>query len=230
MQQVQQNAATPCTAEKPLPSNAFSPNAADAADAAGVPPQTTKFVASEVRETIDLAAFSERAAILEHDAGLSRAEAERAAARELGHDSAEALYLAAIEAWRGEILALPKANTREAERLVAMTLGFLASEWALKALAAGWDEPALFGVFDGEAGAMRSRYDAQGLVPAIALSVLTLKPVEITADAAILQSRTGSRLRHGRFLPGAEYCASWWSVSGHAQNPAQYSARTAAKR
>ena len=57
---------------------------------------------------IDLAAFHERAAIMEYDGGLPRGEADKAAAREMGFDTAEALYRAAIKAWRSEIAAAPQ--------------------------------------------------------------------------------------------------------------------------
>ncbi len=165
-------------------------------------------------QVIDLTAFNERCAILQYDNGLSRQEAERAAVREAGHECIEGLHAAAIEQWRGEILALPELNNRDGGRLPSISLGFLASDWAAMALACGWDDIALFAVFDGPWPTPRSRLDGQGLVPAMALSLLPLKLVEIKAGAAILTSHTGSRLRHERFLPGAQYCDVWWRVLG----------------
>jgi hypothetical protein len=131
---------------------------------------------------------------------------------ELGHDDDASFYAAQIATWRREIEALPKANLREGMALVKTSLDFLASEWAMKALAAGWDEPALFGMFDGPWPAPRSRYDAQGLIPGMALSVFRLTITELNEQAAFLTSRTGSRLRHPRDLPGAQYCGAWWQV------------------
>jgi hypothetical protein len=186
-----------------------------AASAAAVLPQVVVVRGqTSTAQLIDLTAFAERCAILQYDNGLSRQEAERAAIRELGHECIEEFHAAAIEQWRGEILALPELNNRDVGRLASMSLDFLANEWAATALACGWDDIALFAVFDGPWPTPRSRLDGQGLVPAIALSLLPLNLVEINAGAAILASHTGSRLRHERFLPGAQYCDVWWRVLG----------------
>jgi hypothetical protein len=186
-----------------------------AAGAAGVLPQVVVVRGqTSTAQLIDLAAFTERCAILQYDNGLSQQEAEQAAAREAGHECIEELHAAAIEQWRGEILALPELNNRDGARLVSMSLDFLASDWAAMALACGWDDIALFAVFDGPWPTPRSRLDGQGLVPGIALSLLPLKLVEIDSGAAILASHTGSRLRHERFPPGAQYCDVWWRVLG----------------
>lgn len=172
-------------------------------------------------EVIDLTAFAERCAVLQYDHGLSRQEAERTAAREVGQECIEGVHAAAIEQWRDEIHTLQNLNSREGERLVSLSLDFLASDWAAMALACGWDEIALFAVFDGPWPTLRSRLDGQGLIPAIALSLLTLKLVEIDAGVAILSSRAGSRLRHERILPGTQYCDVWWRVLGqHASQSA----------
>ena len=64
--------------------------------------------AAQAPPAVDLAAFHERAAIVEYDSGLPHGEADKVAAREMGFDTAEALYLAAIEAWRLEIAAAPQ--------------------------------------------------------------------------------------------------------------------------
>jgi hypothetical protein len=165
-------------------------------------------------EVIDLTAFAERCAVLQYDHGLSRQDAERMAAQEVGQECIEGLHAAAIAQWCGEIHALQDLNSREGERLVSLSLDFLASDWAAMALAYGWDEIALFAVFDGPWPTLRSRLDGQGLIPAIALSLLAPQVVEIDVGAAILSSRTGSRLRHERFVPGAQYCDVWWSVLG----------------
>lgn len=165
-------------------------------------------------KVIDITAFTERCAILQYDHGLSRQEAERIAAQEVGQECIEGLHAAAIEQWRGEIHALQDLNSREGERLVSLSLNFLASDWAALALACGWDEIALFAVFDGPWPTLRSRLDGQGLIPAIAFSLFALKLVEIDAGVAILSSRAGSRLRHERILPGTQYCDVWWRVLG----------------
>lgn len=165
-------------------------------------------------EVIDLTAFAERCAVLQYDHGLSRQDAEKIAAQEVGQECIEGLHAAAIAQWCGEIHALQDLNSREGERLVSLSLDFLASDWAAMALAYGWDEIALFAVFDGPWPTLRSRLDGQGLIPAIALSLLTLKLVEIDAGVAILSSRAGSRLRHQRILPGTQYCDVWWRVLG----------------
>lgn len=200
-----QTVASRTTPTKALASNAFLGKVAAVAEVAVVPSESEFLVPQESRETFDLADFEERAAILEHEAGLTRQEAETVAAVELGHDDDASFYAAQIATWRREIEALPHPNMKEGAALVNTSLDFLASEWALKAVAAGWDENSLFGVFDGPWTAIRSRYDAQGLIPGIALSALRLTLAEINEHAAILTSRTGSRLRHPRDLPGGRF-------------------------
>jgi hypothetical protein len=161
----------------------------------------------------DLPAFAERSAIVEHDGGLSRAEAERLAAGEQGFDGPDELYRVAVDVWRGEIAALPQLAGKEWERLAQCSLQFLAPacDWAMAALRLGWDEVDLFGVFEGDLPALRCRYDARGLVPSVALSAFPLKLATIIEDHAILTNTvTGARLRHNRWMTGGQYSIPWW--------------------
>ena len=75
---------------------------------------------------------------MEYDGGMSRLDAEDAAAREMGFDTASALYSDVIASWRSEVIAAPETKLHGFDKLKAVSLRFLASEWASKALEAGW--------------------------------------------------------------------------------------------
>ena len=159
--------ATPATF--PFPSPSVPSSVAEVASVAGVPPQNTFSAQTKVSPEIDLAAFHERAAIVEYDGSLTRGEADQAAAREMGFDTAEALYRAAIRAWRSEIDATPQTGIPGFDKLAAVSLRFLVSDWATNALAADWDETALFAIHEGLSP--KERIDAWGLVPLLAWGV-----------------------------------------------------------
>ncbi len=93
-------------------------------------------------------AFEERAAIIEHDAGLPRQEAETLAAQEQGHADADSLYGDAVERWAAEIERLgnlPAVSPEGAEALKRAQT-FISEGWALQAARLGWDEVELFGI------------------------------------------------------------------------------------
>ena len=93
-------------------------------------------------------AFEERAAIIEHDAGLPRQEAEILAAQEQGHADAGSLHGATVERWATEIERLAKlpAVSPDGAEALKRARAFIADGWALQAVRLGWDEAELFGV------------------------------------------------------------------------------------
>jgi hypothetical protein len=152
--------------------------------------------------------FEERAAILKFDGGLSRSEAGRAAAKELGFPHPRALYMACLKAWRAAIenIAPAHAGTDE-ERLRAgeltalqvASLAFLAAgDVPLQALSSGWDELQLFGIHEGFMPT--ARLDAWGLIPLLAWSVLGLELADIDSQHALVVSAGGG-------AGGASACA-----------------------
>ena len=161
---------------------------------------------------IDLAAFGERASIIEYDGGMLRAEAEEAAARDLGFHTAEALYRAAIKAWRSEIAATPQTGIRDFDRLATVSLRFLESEWAIKALAADWDETALFAVHEGQSP--KERIDAWGLIPFLAWGIHKPSIISFDANACMLRPSGGEPLRQPRNRANFDQAAPWWQHPG----------------
>ena len=92
--------------------------------------------------------FEERAAIIEHDAGLPRQEAETLAAQEQGHAGADSFYGDVVQRWAAEIerlVKLPAVSPDGAEAL-RRAQAFINDGWALQAARLGWDEVELFGV------------------------------------------------------------------------------------
>jgi hypothetical protein len=139
-------------------------------------------------------------------------EADRAAAREMGFDTAAALYRAAIEAWRSEIAAAPSTGIRDFDKLAAVSLRFLDSDWAVKALAAGWDETALFAVHEGQAP--KERTDAWGLIPVLAWDFHGCTIEGFSRDACALRTRRGGMLRQPRMRANVDQAAPFWRHPG----------------
>lgn len=136
---------------------------------------------------IDAERFAERAAVLEFEGGLSREEAERRAAKEMGVDSSAELYAAIAETWAerlGEILASERSP--RGRECIAAALRFVADGWAVKALARGWTEIELVGVCP---VAPWERLDRMGA----AFSRFT--PIEITAEAITYATSGAEPLR-----------------------------------
>jgi len=93
-------------------------------------------------------AFEERAAIIEHDGGSLRQNAETRAAREQGFEDADDLHAAEVARWAAQIdslaeLLAPRPEVAEALRRAR---AFIAEGWALQAARLGWDECRLFGL------------------------------------------------------------------------------------
>jgi hypothetical protein len=182
---------------------------ASVASVAGVLPQNAFFAQpAPAAASIDLAAFHERGAIREYDGVMPREEADQAAAREMGFDTAADLYRAAIEAWRSEVIAAPETKLHGFDKLKSVSLHFLDSDWALIALAAGWDELALFAVHQGRA--TRERLDAQGLFPVLAWGTHRYSIAGFDANACLLRTSNGAELRQQRHRANFDAALAWW--------------------
>ncbi len=100
------------------------------------------------RILVDENTYEERAAVAEHDGGLSRQEAETLAAQEQGFDDADSLHGDVVGRWAAEIerLATLPAVSPDDARALKRAQAFLADGWALQAARLGWGEVELFGV------------------------------------------------------------------------------------
>ena len=142
--------------------------------------------------------FEERAAILEFDEGLSRAEAEAIARREMMagvYDDMQAArdpgsYASALAVLRANCPAhVPEDRWRQA--IVDATA--FTSKWGAQAHALGWMERELFGLPDVPARPRPkyqrvSRYDQTGLV----WLLQGRRVVELTKDKAVIETPTGT--------------------------------------
>lgn len=138
----------------------------------------------------DLDAFEERAAIAEHDGGLSREEAERRAATAQGFASPADLRDAAAEGWRLRLEGLRgRVRSPEGRRAVEAALRFVAEGWAAKAAALGWPELELFGA---DPRAPWARLDRLGAAYA------PFPPFAVTAGAILYGKAGDAPLRRWR--------------------------------
>ena len=96
----------------------------------------------------DLDAFEERAAIIEHDGGHPRHDAEALAAQEQGFSDVPSLHDELVRHWAAEIERLARLPSICPEVAVALkrAQAFIGDGWALQAVRLGWDETELFGV------------------------------------------------------------------------------------
>ena len=124
----------------------------------------------------DSDAFEERAAIIEHDAGLPRQEAETLAAQEQGHADAGSLHGATVQRWAAEIGRLAKlpAVSPEGAEALKLARAFINEGWALQAARLGWDEVELFGVCP---RAPWQRLDRKGVAFGGAVQAITTEAV-----------------------------------------------------
>ena len=142
--------------------------------------------------------FEERAAILEFDEGLSRAEAEAIARREMmagAYDDMQAArdpgsYASALAALRANCPAYAPED-RWHQAIVDATA--FTSKWGAQAHALGWMERELFGLPDvpdrpRPKYQRLSRYDQTGLV----WLLQGRRVVELTKDKAVIETPTGT--------------------------------------
>ncbi len=160
----------------------------------------------------DISAFAECASIMEYDGGMPRAEADHTAAHELGYRTEEALDHASVEAWLSEIAATPQTGIHDFDRLATVSLRFLESEWAMKALAADWDETALFAVHEGQSP--KERIDAWGLIPLLAWGIHKPSIISFDANACLLRPSAGEPLRQPRSRANFDEAVPWWRHLG----------------
>jgi hypothetical protein len=155
---------------------------------------------------ISEAAFNERAAVLEYDAGLMRVEAERQAAAEQGFATLEELFAAVAAGWAERLRGLQASERSPRGRhCIAAALRFIEHGWALEALRCGWDELAIVGACP---VAPWQRLDRLGA----AYSMFT--PIDVTPEAILYRSSGKEPLRllrgsqaEGAVLPWERACS-----------------------
>ncbi len=124
----------------------------------------------------DLDAFEERAAIIEHDGGHPRHDAETLAAQEQGFSDVPSLQGQLVRHWAAEIerlATLPAVSPDGAEAL-KRAQAFISEGWALQAVRLGWDEVELFGVCP---CAPWTRLDRKGAAFGGAVQIVTAEAV-----------------------------------------------------
>ena len=120
----------------------------------------------------------------------------KAAAREMGFDTAEALYRAATEGVALGDRRRAATGIPGFDKLAAVSFRFLVSDWAMQALTVGWDETALFGVHEGKAP--EKRHDAWGLIPVLAWGVHRCTIETFSRDVCLLRTQRDATLRQPR--------------------------------
>lgn len=152
--------------------------------------------------------IAERSAILEHDGGHTRHEADAFALAEHGFASWDDLANAHRYAIRAHVEALPRLAP-QGDAVRKGTLRFLTVEWLVPALTHGWDTLDLFGVLAG----VLVRHEYHGLIPALLLSPhIGVKLASIDDASAKFKYRSGSVLTHRRLSQRQNLgvVASWW--------------------
>ena len=117
-------------------------------------------------------AFEERAAIIEHDGGMPRQDAETLAAQEQGFDDADSLHRESVGRWAAEIERLAKLPAISPDGAAALerAQAFITEGWALQAARLGWVEVDLFGV---SSRAPWRRLDRKGVAFGGAIQAIT---------------------------------------------------------
>ncbi len=150
---------------------------------------------------------AERAAIIAEGDHCDSATADARALAEHGLPSWPALADLHRERILAELARLPPASSDHGRRLHGLTRAFLDSDHWQAAVALGWDLVEVFGLCP---VAPLTRLDRQGLVPGIALSRLPgPRIVALEPGFAMIETRTGSRLRHEAGRLGPE-TGLWW--------------------
>jgi hypothetical protein len=138
----------------------------------------------------DEAAFSERAAVLEFDAGLTRDEAERQAANEQGFATSDELFGTVAGGWAERLRAMQAAErSKRGQQCLMWALAFIEHGWALEALRCGWTELELVGACPRKPW---ERLDRLG----VAYSMFT--PIDVTPETILYRSSGKQPLRRLR--------------------------------
>ena len=177
-----------------------------------VPPaETDALVLLDDLADADADAYAERIAICTEAGDVEEDAAHRTATAQCGA-SLDELAARQIASWRHRIEALPEPADRRLAGIKATCIEALAQRWAHDAARLGWDECEMFGLDP----ATPTNRDLNGLLLGLALTSLRLpvRVVEIRASEAVIETGTGSRLRHfntGRAGPPIwEHPAFWW--------------------
>ena len=153
--------------------------------------------------------IAERSAILEHDGGLFRQQADARALSEHGYATWDDLANAHRYAIREHFATLPRLAP-QGDKLRKGTLRFLNGEWFVSALTHGWDTLELFGVLAG----VPVRHEYHGLVPAMIMSPHPGVCLASVDDAsAQFKYRSGSVLIYRRLSlrQNLGVVAPWWN-------------------
>ena len=151
---------------------------------------------------------AERASIIAEGDRVGHEIAVERALAEAGHQSWQDLSQAHRRKIETALDRLPAPNTPLGARLIERTQAVIGSELFHTAVLQGWDMTAMFGVAP---VAPDLRVGEQGLVPQLVFSRLPVKQIELlTSDHAIIEYRTGSKLRFDRFRPALEHAVLWW--------------------
>ena len=152
------------------------------------------------RPAVDLDAFEERAAIAEHDGGMNREEAERAASSEQGYSDHAALHAAAADAWQHHLEALARQEpAKRGQDCIAAALAFIRDGWAEKAAALGWSEIELFGI---DPQAPWERPDRHGVAyQPFTPSAVTAECISYSKDSKIHMNKWRQTQTDGAVLP-----------------------------
>jgi hypothetical protein len=140
---------------------------------------------------VDVEEYEERAAIAEYDGGLSRDEAEAAAAQAQGFADPAILREAAAHHWAQQLEDLALRQDFMGRHYIKSARQFVADGWAEQALAAGWSEIELFGLCP---VALWARFDRMGAA--------WLGPVKAVTGETIGYV-TGNRIWRGRVKRGS---------------------------
>lgn len=150
------------------------------------------------------AAFEERAAIVEFDAGLSRTAAEDGAAREEGHADAVSFHRWLASEYERGLRSLQTTNLCPSGRaFVETALEFVGSGWAERALAVGWGPHELLRADEDRPW---DRLDRLGA------AYLANDPIGVTADYIELEPVRREPRRVGRWRGDGKGCWPWHAL------------------
>ena len=147
--------------------------------------------------------FAERAAIAEHDGGLTRPEAEVLAARDQGFTAPAGLYAAIARHWLVLLDSMEPGTDPHAPDCIAAARRFIAEGWAERALALGWLEVEILGLCPRAPWARRDRMGIAWTRHPVA--AITSETVTWRAGASTLtRHRASVNSDRGAALPGED--------------------------
>lgn len=146
--------------------------------------------------------WAERAAIVEHDGGRDRGDAENATAVEQGYPDQASMFTVLAECWhrRLEEVLEGRRLCRQGERHIRTAVRFIAEGYAQAALAAGWQPLELLGT---DPKAAWARLDVLGA------AYFEGDPIKVTANAIARRTGTGAILTFRKRSPGNAMKFPW---------------------